>query len=121
MKKQFLVLLLIASAALTGCSNISQKLSYALDLQEIISDKYKFDDVEVTINNDILTISLIDDNLSSYNDSEKKKMISEIEALALSLDNKPELSGGVIKFVTRGLDEVIKTSTSESMVMEWKN
>ena len=121
MKKFILVLICIASAASTGCSQLSEKLSYAMDLQEILNDKYDSDEVQVTINNNILTVSFIDDKFSGYSDVEKQQMVREITAIATDLEDKPELSGGVVKFVTKGLDGLVKTSTSETLEMKWEN
>ena len=120
MKKNFF-LFIIALTVFTGCSQVTQSLSYALDLREIITDKYDSDEVQVTINNDILIVSLIDDKFSGYSDVEKQQMVNEITAIAKDLDDKPELSGGVIKFVTKGLDGLVKTSTSETLEMKWEN
>lgn len=101
------------AAVVTGCSNVSQGLSYAMDLQEIISNKYDSDEVTVSIDNNVLTVSLIDDKFSGYSDLEKQEISNEIGAIASNLENKPQLSGGVVKFVTKGLEGLVKTSKSD--------
>lgn len=115
MKNQIRLVLFIAfSANIISCSQISQGLSYAMDLQEILTEKYNSDEVEVTINNNTLIVSLIDNKFSGYSEPEKQQISEEIGKIASGLDNKPELSGGVVKFVSKGLDGAISTTTSDS-------
>lgn len=114
MKKQILILIIAIAAVFTGCSQVPQGLTYAIDLQEIITDKYDSDEVAVTIDKNVLTISLIDDKFSGYSDLEKQEISKEIEAIASNLDDKPQLSGGVVKFITKGMDGMVKTSKSDS-------
>lgn len=122
MKKYSILILFIAiSAVFTSCSEFSRGLSYAMDLQEEISEKYDSDEVEVTIKNNILRVSLIDNKISGYSKWEKQEILSEIEAIASNLENKPELSHGVVKFVTKGSNGIVKTSTSDSMQMDLEN
>lgn len=90
MKKYSILILFIAiSAVFTSCSEFSRGLSYAMDLQEEISEKYDSDEVEVTIKNNILRVSLIDNKISGYSKWEKQEILSEIEAIASNLENKP--------------------------------
>lgn len=112
--KNLLVLIIAVSTFLTGCSKFSQGLSYALDLQEIITAKYDSDEVQVSVKNDVLMITLIDTKFSGYSDLEKEEISREIGAIASGLDNKPQLSAGTVKFVTKGLNGIIKTSTTDS-------
>lgn len=101
-----------------SCSRFVEGLSYGLHLQEEILEKYDSDEVEVSIKNNFLTVSLIDNNFYSYSDSEKQEMVREIGAIASSLENKPELSGGEVKFVTKGLNGIVKTSSSDAMSLQ---
>ncbi|GAB2772568.1 hypothetical protein GCM10010465_18540 [Actinomadura fibrosa] len=88
------------------------------ELNEAITEKYDFKDVNLTMDLNSLTVSLVDDRFDSYSPQRKKELAIEIGRLARSIKkNQPDLEDANVTFVNETTVGPVKMSDSESYPM----
>jgi hypothetical protein len=116
MKKAFLIIL--ALACTVGCEVVTSNIEYMKQLNEAIDEKYDFEDVNLTMDLDALTVSLVDKSFADYSTQQKKELAREIGQLARQIKkNQPDLTDANVKFVNEKKIGPVKMSDSESFPM----
>lgn len=116
MKKAFLILL--AVGLFQSCAEVSKSIEYMKELNEAIDEKYDFEDVNLSMDLNSLTVTLADESFDDYSAEQKKEVAGEIGKMARSIKkNQPDLTDASVKFVSEKKIGPVKMSDSESYPM----
>ena len=116
MKKAFLILL--AVGLFQSCAEVSGSIEYMKELNEAIDQKYDFEEVNLSMDLNSLTVSLVDESFADYSVEQKKEVAREIGKMARRIKkNQPDLTDASVKFVSEKKVGPVKMSDSESFLM----
>lgn len=119
MKRSFLAAVIVLTTVFfSSCAEVSGSIQYMKELNEAITEKYDFEDVNLTMDLNSLTVSLIDERFENYTPDQKKELAIEIGRLARSIKkNQPDLKDAKVTFVDETKVGPVKMSDSESFPM----
>jgi hypothetical protein len=116
MKKAFLILLVVGM--FQSCEEVSKSIDYMKELNEAIDEKYDFEDVNLTMDLEALTVSLVDERFADYSVEQKKELAQDIGKMARRIKkNQPDLTDASVQFVSQKEIGPVKMKDSESYLM----
>ncbi|MGE5944976.1 MAG: hypothetical protein ACM31G_11620 [Flavobacteriales bacterium] len=116
MKKLPLTLFFLFLITLSSCSKEKGEFIYMLNLKNDISKTYNINRVDIKmLNEDAITITLIDSRFNNYSSEKKQKLAKQIGILVTELrGDMIKIKKGELIFTDESNHLIVKTTKSES-------